>query len=138
MVEFLGATLLLLLPLVYLVVTVGRVQAATFAAEQAASGAARVFVTSPDERTGTRLALAATRLAFADQHVAGAGPSALTVTCPADGCGRPGSTVLTHVRVDVPLPGAPRFLQGHVPLHVVVVADGTGTFDRYADLSGWG
>ena len=42
--EFLGVSLVLLVPLVYLVLVLGRIEAATFAVEGAAREAARVYV----------------------------------------------------------------------------------------------
>ena len=139
LVEFLGASLVLLVPLVYLVLTVGRVQAASFAAESAASGAARVFVTSPDQRSGAALAVDATRLAFEDQHVPlDDAAGAVSLSCLGGACGTSGTAVVARVRVEVALPMVPAFLRGHLPLAVPVEATAHGTFPRYADLSGWG
>ncbi|MFC8731551.1 pilus assembly protein [Luteimicrobium sp. NPDC057192] len=138
LVEFLGASLVLLVPLVYLVLTVGRVQAATFAAESAASGAARVFVMAPDQGSGTALAVDATRLAFADQHVPLGDPAgAVSLACLGGACGTSGTAVVARVRVEVTLPMVPAFVRTHVPLAVPVEATAHGTFPRYVDLSGW-
>ena len=47
-VEFIAVGLLVLVPIVYLVVTLGRVQAAAFAVSTAAREAGRAFTTAPD------------------------------------------------------------------------------------------
>lgn len=139
LVEFLGASLVLLVPLVYLVLTVGRVQAASFAAESAASGAARVFVMAPDEASGTALAVDATRLAFDDQHVPLEDASgAVSLACLTGSCGAAGTAVVARVHVKVALPMVPAFVRAHVPLSVPVEATAHGTFPRYVDLAGWG
>jgi hypothetical protein len=138
LVEFLGASLVLLVPLVYLVLTVGRVQAASFAAESAASGAARVFVMAPDQTSGVALAVDATRLAFEDQHVPlGDASRAVALSCLGSSCGTPGTAVVARVRVEVALPMVPAFVRAHVPVAVPVEASAHGTFPRYVDLSGW-
>ncbi len=58
-VEFVGLVVVLLVPLVYLVLVVGRLEAATFAAEGAAREAARVFVASDEPASAAPRALAA-------------------------------------------------------------------------------
>ncbi len=138
LVEFLGASLVLLVPLVYLVLTVGRVQAASFAAESAASGAARVFVVAPGQASGQALAVDATRLAFEDQHVPlDDAAGAVSLSCLGGACGTSGTAVVARVRVEVALPMVPAFVRAHVPLAVPVEASAHGTFPRYTDLSGW-
>jgi Na+-transporting methylmalonyl-CoA/oxaloacetate decarboxylase gamma subunit len=136
-VEFLGVALVLLVPLVYLVLVVGRLQAATFAAESAANEAVRVFVTAADQPDGERLAVAAVGMSFEDQHLPLADPAgAVRLECPS-GCGVADATVTGRVHVDVPLPGVPAFVRSHVPLSIGIEAHATGSFGRYADLSGW-
>lgn len=138
LVEFLGASLVLLVPLIYLVLTVGRLQAASFAAESAASGAARVFVVAPGQSSAEALAVDATRLAFEDQHVPlDDAASAVTLACLGGACGTSGTAVVARVRVEVSLPFVPAFVRSHVPLAVPVEATAHGTFPRYADLTGW-
>ena len=60
MLEFIALSLLLLVPLIYLVVTLARIQAGAFAAESAASEAARTAVVTGvrDSRTASRVASA--------------------------------------------------------------------------------
>ena len=65
-VEFLGVTLVLLLPLVYLVLTLGQIQAAAFAAEAAARESGRVLSHEADLPTAAARAQTAVELAFGD------------------------------------------------------------------------
>lgn len=109
LVEFSYLGVLLLVPLVYLVMTVFAVQKAAFAVTTATREAGRAFV--KDGATGDargRAELAAT-LALADQGLDLA-PGQLVIACEADPCLTAGATV--HVRLDlaVPLPFVPSLL----------------------------
>lgn len=130
-VEFLGVALVLLLPVLYLVLTVGRVQAATFAVEGASREAARAFVTAPSSDDGARLASAAVTLALGDQGFA-PGAGGLTIACSSQVCLEPGGEVTAHVRLDVPLPLVPELVRGVVPLAVPVEARHVASVDAYA------
>jgi len=66
-VEFCFLSVLMLVPLVYLVTVLGRVQAAALAAETAAREAGRAFVTAPSEDAAGPRARVAAAIAFADQ-----------------------------------------------------------------------
>lgn len=129
-VEFLGATLVLLVPLVYLVVVLATVQRATFAVDGAAREAARAAVTANADDAAAR-ATAAVALALDDQGLDPAGAAdALVVRCEPD-CTSPGTTVTVEVALEVPLPGVPGFLQDAVPLAVPVSASVTAPVDDY-------
>ena len=65
-IEFCVLAVLMLVPVVYLVLTLGRLQGAAFAAQGAAREAARAFVTAGDEGAATERADAAALIAFAD------------------------------------------------------------------------
>jgi Flp pilus assembly protein TadG len=69
-IEFVGVTLLLLLPLLYLLLSVFSVQRAAFAVTQAAREAGRAYSTAPTAAVGQQRALYAARLAMQDQGVA--------------------------------------------------------------------
>lgn len=131
-VEFLGVALLLLVPTVYLVLVLGRLQAAAFAVDGAAREAVRGFVTADDATTAAQRATASVALALDDQGLdpAAAGES-LSLTCAATRCLTPGTAVTAHVAVEVALPGVPAWLQGVVPLAVPVTASATGTVDEH-------
>lgn len=128
-VEFLGVALLLLVPVVYLALTLGRLQAATFAVDGAAREGVRGVVTAPDTVTAEQRMLTAVGLALADQGVEADPAASTTVTC--DGtCLDPGATVTVQVAVDVPLPGT-AWLQGAIPLSVPVTATSTAVRDSW-------
>lgn len=134
-VEFLGVALLLLVPTVYLVLVVGRVQAASFAAEGAAREAARVLATAADHAapSATARAGAAVELAFADQgfHDVDAA-HALTFTCTTPRCDSAADDVSVRVTVDVTLPAVPAFVQRVVPMAVRVSAESIAPLAPYA------
>ncbi|OLT54374.1 pilus assembly protein TadE [Cellulosimicrobium sp. CUA-896] len=131
-VEFLGVALVLLLPLLYLVLTVGRVQAATFAVEGAAREAARAFVTAPSSAEARARAGAAVAIALEDQGFDEGPSDTLTVACSTSPCLEPGSDVAAHVRLDVPLPLVPAFVRDAVPLSVPVESRFVAEVDQYA------
>lgn len=121
--EFLGLSLLLLVPLVYLVITLGRMQAASFAAEGAAREAGRLIAQAETMEEGIANASIAVELAFADQGLSVDADDVFTVTCESDPCLTPGSYVYIAVETSVSLPGAPAFMAGSVPTEVVITAD---------------
>lgn len=131
-VEFLGITLILLVPTVYLVLVLGRVQAAAFAAESAVAQSARAFVVAEDLAAAERAAVASARLALEDQGFDGStAADALRVECSSAPCRAAGSTVATHIAIDVALPLVPSFVRDVVPLSVRVTADHVAAVDQY-------
>lgn len=131
-VEFLGITVILLVPTVYLVLVLGRLQAAAFAAESAVAQSARAFVVADDLAAAERAAFAAARLALEDQGFdGGTARDALTLTCSSSPCRAAGSTVATHIAVEVDLPLVPSFVRDVVPLAVTVTADHVAAVDQY-------
>ena len=134
-IEFLGITLILLVPTVYLVLVLGRIQAGTFAAESAAAQAARAVVVGGDYSSGVTAAVASVRVALEDQGFDGAdAEDALTVSCQSTPCLEPGSTVATQVHVDVSLPFVPSFVRDVVPLSVRVSAAHVAAVDQYGGV----
>ncbi len=132
-VEFVTLGVLLLVPVVYLVLVLGRLQAAAFTAEGAAREAARVFVAAPDDETAARHAEAAVRLALADQGFDDQEPGqAAVVRCDTTPCLQPESAVRVTVTVDVVLPGVPAFVDAAVPARVPVRAEALAVVDRFA------
>ncbi|MFV0634285.1 pilus assembly protein [Demequina sp.] len=117
LVEFLGVTVVLMVPLLYAVVAVAHLQAATYAVEGSSRAAARGAALAALEAieaggsdaqgiaTAQAHAQAAVELALEDFGVGG--EPVVTVACGAAGCtGEQGEFVVT-VAVDVPLPGIP-------------------------------
>ena len=131
LVEFLGISLVLLVPIVYLVLVLGRIQAATFAAEGAAREAARVYVAADDSRQGAARAATAVAIALEDQGFDDASEQALRVRCSADPCLTPGAEVAATVQVRVPLPFVPSFVGDVIPLEVPVTAERVAPVDAY-------
>lgn len=116
MIEVTWLTILLLIPLLYVVIAVFETQRAAFGVTEAARAAGRAYVTAPDESTASQLARAAARLAIEDQG-ADAGRLRLSITCEPrpHNCLSTGSTVEVEVAYDVRLPLMPSALGGHTP-----------------------
>ncbi len=131
-VEFLGVALVLLVPIVYLVLALGRLQAAAFAVDGAAREAVRVVVAAADDPRldAGAAARAAARIALADQGVEAADPVALTCD-PA--CDAPGADVVVRVEVEVDLPLIPSFVRDRVPMAIPVSAGARGRVDDFLD-----
>lgn len=130
--EFLTAGMLLLVPLVYLVLTLGAIQSAALATEGAARQAARVFVQAESTAVGRAAAERALALALAD-HGVEASEVALSIRCspvPSQCHTRRGwVTVETSARV--PLPLLPPVLELRGPLSVPVEASATQQVSRF-------
>jgi len=133
-VEFVVLGVLMLVPVVYLVLCVARLQAAAFAAEGGAREAARVVAAPGPQGRAAADARAVVALALEDQGFE-ASRGRLDVRCSADPCSAPGSLVRATVTVDVVLPGVPALLGGVVPTRVPVVATGSAAGDRFAAAS---
>lgn len=117
-VEFLAGAVLFLVPLVYLVLTLGALQAAAFATEGAARGAALVVARSTGGPAMAPLVERAVAVALADFGVDRA-RAAVTVACrPQPRCGRDGE-VTVSVRITVALPLLPDGLPLSVPVEGV-------------------
>ena len=138
LVEFLGVTVLLLVPLVYGAVAVAQVQAATYAAEGASRAAARgAALAALDEiergsaatdavAAAQRRAQSAVELALEDFGVSGT--AEVRLRC-AQECTGPGAQVWADVVVDVPLPAIPGAVRDVLPLEVTVRASGSSVVD---------
>lgn len=116
LVELTWLGILLLVPLVWIVLSVFEVQRGAFATSGAARAAGRAYALAPTDVVGQARATAAARQAIVD-HGARDQPMEMSVTCspmPAN-CHHPGSvvTVVIHSRVDLPL--LPDVLGGGAP-----------------------
>jgi hypothetical protein len=130
-VEFVTLGVLLLLPLVYLVLTLGRLQAAAFATDGAARAGSRALAAAPDDVTGRARALAAVRLALRD-HGFDDDPAAVAqVTCSGSPCLTPQARVRVDVTVAVVLPGIPALVDRVVGTHVRVHSAHTAVVDAF-------
>jgi Flp pilus assembly protein TadG len=107
-VEFVFLSVLLLVPLLYVVMTGIAVQRSAFGLAAAARDAARAYATAGSDRLGEARAEAAVRLALRDEGVAWR-PSGRVVTCgPCDYS--PGSTFTVEMQARVPLPLVPSWM----------------------------
>ena len=139
-VEFLGLGLALLLPLLYVLVTLFTVQRAVFAVSAAAREAGRAFATAGSTDLGRERAGQAAALVLADQ-TGGTQPGPEVTFVPAGaGCGAaavaprliPGSSYTVCVRQSVPLPFADRGLLRRVSGGVTVTGRYGLVVDRFA------
>lgn len=114
-VEITWVGILLLVPLLWIVVSVFEVQSGAFGTSSAARAAARAYALAPDDLEGRRRAAEAARLALADQGVTTAPQVRVTCTPYPTNC-HSGTSVIT-VRVDtaVELPLFPEFFGGGAP-----------------------
>ena len=132
--EFITAGVLLLVPLVYLSLTVSQIEAAAFATEGAARHAARLIARDGEQgREAAARSIGATAADFGLDEAA-----LLTrVACEPDpgDCERPGSVVTVTVRAEVPLPLIPAWMSGAVPLSVPVESAASIRVSDFARLS---
>lgn len=108
-IEFIWLSLLLLVPLVYILIAVFDTQRAAYGVSTASRSAARAFLQSADAGSGEQRARIAARIALDDQ---GLDAATIVVTClPSPGeCLEPGSSVRVVVRATQPLPLTPKAL----------------------------
>lgn len=116
LVEAVWLVVLLLVPLVYLLVSVSEVQRASYALSGAARAAARAYSLASDEAGAPERARIAARLALADHDIELA-DVAFGVQCRpvAQDCLAPGGTITVDLRHQVVLPLVPEALGGGAP-----------------------
>ncbi len=90
--EFLFLAVLLMVPLVYVLLTVFTVQRAAYAVSSASREAGRVFVAADSAALGRARAEAATAIVLGDSGL-GLGPASLDLACSVQPCLTPGATV---------------------------------------------
>jgi Flp pilus assembly protein TadG len=116
LVELTWLGVLLLVPMLWIVLSVFEVQRGAFAVSGAARAAGRAYALAPDDAQGRQRAEAAARQALDDQGVHGV-PLAVRITCsPYPHNCHSGTSVITIVvasRVDLPL--LPSLLGGNAP-----------------------
>lgn len=130
MVEFVFLGVLVLVPLIYLVMVLARLQAGAYAASAAAREAGRAFVTASAPAAAAGRAEAAARIAFQDQGF-GNGESRLAMACDGSPCLRPDGRIEMVATVTVPLPLVPAFARDVVPLEVPLTARHLAVVDRF-------
>jgi len=98
--------ILLVLPVLWIVLSVFEVQRGAFAVSAAARSAARAYALAPDDASGLTRARTAARVALDDQGVHGVTPDVLVTCTPYPGDCHQGTSVITvsvHSRVVLPL-----------------------------------
>lgn len=132
LVEVTWLSILLLVPLLYVVLAVFEVQRAAFAVNAATRAAGRAYTLAPSEAQAPARAHAAAQVALADQGL-GMAAAVLETTCQPDpgDCLSPGSVIRVRMTYQVALPLIPDALGGGGTPSVRVEADATmpyGTF----------
>lgn len=133
LVEFVFLAVLVVVPLLYLVLTLSRLQAGAYAVSAAAREAGRAYVTAASAGEAPRRAEAAARLAFEDQGF-NSSQSHLALSCDGSPCLRPGGRVTLTASVRVPLPLVPAFARAVIPLDVSVSASHVAVVDPFRAL----
>ena len=116
LVEVTWLSLLLMLPLLYIVLAVFEVQRSAFGVGAAARAAGRAYAVAPSEAAAVDRANAAAAVALDDQQL-DASRSTMLVTCSPDpeNCLAPGSVIRVDVAYPVALPLVPSALGAHTP-----------------------
>lgn len=102
-VEFVVLSAALLIPSLYLVLTLGNVQAAVFAADSISRDVARIHATEPDPGRAAQRAAAHAAMVLEDHGLAPG--DVVTITCSEDPCATLGGRVMAQVSIPVPVPG---------------------------------
>jgi Flp pilus assembly protein TadG len=116
LVELTWLGILLILPMLWIVMSVFQVQRGAFGVSAAARAAARAYALAPDDSSGVDHAREAARVALDDQGVHGVTPDVRVSCTPYPGDCHQGTSVITvsvHSRVVLPL--MPSALGGNRP-----------------------
>lgn len=117
-IEFIFASVVLLIPVIYLMLTLSQMQAAGYATSTSATSASRIAARDAHPSEDRARSLATMHFDDFGLHDVG---FEITYSC-AGPCGEAGSVVTAHVRTRVPLPGFPLlFGSEHAP-HVTMTA----------------
>lgn len=133
LIELVWLGILLMVPLVWLVLSVFEVQRGAFAVSAAARAAGRAYALAPDDASGLARARAIARETLADQGAEGM-PLDLSVSCrPHPGsCHAGGSVITVRIGSGVDLPLMPEILGGDAPSFALSAAH-TVPIGRYVE-----
>jgi len=123
---------ILMLPLFYLVGTVGRLQAGAYAASGAAREAGRAYVTADEAATGPGRGVAAADMVF-DAHGFDSGEGSVALSCATSPCLAPGGSIVVTSTVNVTLPLIPTFLSGVLPTSVAMTSSHSEPVDEFKE-----
>lgn len=132
LVEVAFLMVVLMVPLFYLVGTLGRLQAGAYAASAAARETGRAYVTAADEASAPGRGRTAAGLvldAYGFEH----GQASISVACNANPCLAPGGQVEVETAIDVPVPLIPDFLSGVVPTSVRMTSTHAEPVDAFRE-----
>jgi Flp pilus assembly protein TadG len=130
-IEFIVVGVAIILPLIYIAITVLTLNAAQFASHQAASEGARAFVTSTSNSSGNQRASIAANQAFADYGLSES-ELEIAITCDHISCLTPGGSVSIEVSTQVPLPFVPHW-GSTGPITMPITAKATLLVDQYRE-----
>lgn len=105
-VEFTFLALLLMVPLVYFIISMGQIQGGSFAVVGAADQAAKVYAAQPDPQSAQTAAEQAALIALAD-YGHPAEDARVSTSCDPTDCQAAGTAVTVTVNLIVPLPFVP-------------------------------
>jgi hypothetical protein len=130
--EFITVGMLLLVPTVYLVLTLSALESASFGVEGAARQATRVFVQSESEAAAESAARTAIAVTFADYGL-DADDATVQISCrpTPSACLTRRGFVTVSVSARVPLPLIPPVLQLNVPAVIPVQSVATEQVSRF-------
>ncbi len=130
-IEFIVVGVAIILPLIYIAITVLTLSAAQFASNQAARESARAFVTSTSTSSGNQRATLAANLAFEDHGLVESEPQ-ISITCDHISCLTPGGKVSVEITTWVPLPFVPRWGSSDL-VTVPITSQATLLVDQYRE-----
>lgn len=119
-IEFVGITMMLLIPLVYLILAVFQIQSGLYAAEAGAAEAARILTLHPE--TGVSAASLAVQMAAGDQGLP-AEKAQYSLECLTGSCPAASSRGIVRVSLQVPLPLVGTILQDSFPASLTLNAE---------------
>lgn len=132
-VEFVVLAVVLLIPCLYLVLTLGAVQSAVFAADVLARDTARIHATEPDPDVAAQRSRQLAVDVLADYGIDADPDAVVTLRCSANPCATPGQDVQAEASIPVQIPGLGPMLGGAGPVRVG--ASHLAQVDQYRDVS---
>lgn len=108
-VEFIALSIILLIPAIYLLVTISQLQAAGYAAVAASDQAAKTIAYTTSDTQAEPRAIDTVHLT-AKNYQLDPSTTDTTIYCSNTPCSTPGTQITVHVSIDVPLPLIPTFL----------------------------
>jgi len=135
LIELSWLMIILLVPILWIVISVFEVQRGAFGVSGAARAAARAYALAPDDATGEARATAAARQVLTDQGLKAA-PLRVTITCaPYADCHSGGSVITVVVESSVQIPLLPDALGGGQP-QFALDATHTVPIGQYVEVTG--